>query len=239
MAEQPFLEIVEDFIPWNETSPPSHGWEDCRVESISIKNRDMKIPLMEPRAHKSLSGVDAASRRMARLQMTCENSHVSVKEPRCRRLSAAVLRARSQDWWTSWKCCTRNVQAATSQQKRNVSDPDVETARKNETVEVAACYCVATNWWFIIQFIHHRTHFLFVSSSAAMLVLTHHCISMTFGHFCGGDLRHFMDKKDVFSFQIISEKDWIMTWSFNCNTMTGAAAVMPLNYSAPALLWWQ
>lgn len=55
----------------------------------------MKILLMEPRAHKSLSGVDAASRRMARLQMTCENSHVSVKEAPWRRLSVAVLRARS------------------------------------------------------------------------------------------------------------------------------------------------
>lgn len=53
----------------------------------------MKIPLMEPRAHKSLPGVDAGSRRMARLQMSCENSHVSVKEPLWRRLSVAVLRA--------------------------------------------------------------------------------------------------------------------------------------------------
>lgn len=63
----------------------------------------MKIPLMEPRAHKSLSRVDAGTRRLARLQMSCENSHVSVKEPQCRRWSVAVLRAPWQAFRTLWK----------------------------------------------------------------------------------------------------------------------------------------
>lgn len=51
----------------------------------------MKIPLMEPRAHKSLSRVDAGGRRMARLQMSCENSRVGAKEPQCRRLSRSPV----------------------------------------------------------------------------------------------------------------------------------------------------